>query len=181
RLLQDDLAADRELSERTRARTLPADDESIRLHACHGPDRQVEVLREVLLGLLADAPTLEPRDIIVMCPDIETFAPLISAAFGLADAAPEQAHPGHRLRVRLADRSLRQLNPLLNTLSTLFDLAGSRMEAAAVLDLIATEPVARKFGFSDDDLARISDLVTRSGVRWGLDPQHRAAFAMSGF
>ena len=29
-------------------------------------------------------PTLEPRDIVVMCPDIEVFAPLITASFGLA-------------------------------------------------------------------------------------------------
>ncbi|GAB3768325.1 exodeoxyribonuclease V subunit gamma [Microlunatus parietis] len=181
RLLQDDLAADRDPTGQAEERRLAGTDESIRLHACHGPDRQVEVLREVLLGLLADDPTLEPRDVIVMCPDIETFAPLISAGFGLADAAPDQAHPGHQLRVRLADRSLRQLNPLLNTLSTLFDLATSRVEAAAVLDLISTEPVARKFSFSDDDLARIADLVERSGVRWGLDAPHRAAFAMSGF
>lgn len=181
RWLQDDLAADRNLADPIPARVVAPDDASISLHACHGPDRQVEVLREVLLGLLADDPTLEPRDIIVMCPDIETFAPLISAGFGLADAAPDQAHPGHQLRVRLADRSLRQLNPLLHTLSTLFDLATSRIEAAAVLDLISTEPVARKFSFSDDDLARIADLIERSGVRWGLDPQHRAAFSMSAF
>ena len=72
------------------------------------------MLREVLVGLLADDPTLEPRDIVVMCPDIETFAPLIAAAFGLdTDRRPSAEHPGHRLRVRLADRSLRQLNPLL--------------------------------------------------------------------
>ena len=38
----------------------------------------------MLLGLLADDPTLEPRDILVMCPDIEAYAPLITAAFGMA-------------------------------------------------------------------------------------------------
>ena len=56
----------------------------MQVHACHGRQRQVEVLREVLLGLLADDPTLELRDIIVMCPDIESYAPLVSAAFGLS-------------------------------------------------------------------------------------------------
>ena len=65
------------------ARTLRPDDRSVQVHACHGAARQVEVLREVLLGLLADDPTLEPRDVLVMCPDVETYAPLISAGFGL--------------------------------------------------------------------------------------------------
>ena len=89
-------------------------DDSVQVHACHGSARQVDVLREVLVGLLEDDPTLEPRDILVMCPDIETYAPLISAAFGLADVAGEGVgHPAHQLRVRLADRSLGATNPLL--------------------------------------------------------------------
>ena len=66
----------------TSASTLTAADRSIRIHACHGRARQVEVLREAILHRLADDPTLEPRDVIVMCPDIESFAPLIEAAFG---------------------------------------------------------------------------------------------------
>ena len=65
-------------------RVVAEEDTSVQVHACHGPARQVEVLREVLLGLLADDPTLEPRDILVMCPDIEAYAPLITAAFGMA-------------------------------------------------------------------------------------------------
>ncbi|MGH2873332.1 MAG: exodeoxyribonuclease V subunit gamma, partial [Solirubrobacteraceae bacterium] len=60
---------------------LTAADDSIRIHACHGRARQVDVLREAILRRLADDPTLEPRDVIVMCPDIESFAPLIEAAF----------------------------------------------------------------------------------------------------
>ena len=57
-------------------------DRTVQIHACHGRARQVEVLRDAVLHLLEDDPTLEPRDVIVMCPDIETFAPLIQATFG---------------------------------------------------------------------------------------------------
>ncbi len=156
-------------------------DQSVRLHRSHGPDRQVEVLREVLVGLLADDPSLEPRDVLVMCPDIETFAPLVAATFGLETEEAGAEHPGHRLRVRLADRSLRQVNPLLSVLSRLVVLGGSRMESAALLDLCATPPVARRFGFTVDDLERLRDLVARSGVRWGLDARHRALFGMATF
>ena len=115
--LQSDLAANRLLAADEHRHLLERDDRSIQFHASHGPDRQVEVLRELLVGLLADDPTLEPRDIVVMCPDIETFAPLIAATFGLDSVDAEAEHPGHRLRVRLADRSLRQLNPLLATVA----------------------------------------------------------------
>ena len=57
----------------------------MQVHSCHGPARQIDVLREVLLGLLQDDSTLEPRDILVMCPDIDTYAPLIVAGFGLGE------------------------------------------------------------------------------------------------
>ena len=62
--------------------------ERVQIHACHGRARQVEVLRDVVLHLLEDDPTLEPRDVIVMCPDIETFAPLIQATFGSGPPRP---------------------------------------------------------------------------------------------
>ncbi len=154
--------------------TLDPDDRSVALHACHGPDRQVEVLREVVLGLLEAHPDLEPRDVLVMCPDIETFAPLISASFGLG----EQGHPGHRLQVRLADRALRQVNPLLDTVAQLLELADSRLGASQLVDLLASRPVRRRFRLDDDDLARVRDLVERSGIRWGLDAAHRAAYGL---
>ena len=62
---------------------------SVTVHSCHGRARQVEVLRDALLHVLADDPTLEPRDVIVMCPDIETYAPLIHATFGSGEVLEE--------------------------------------------------------------------------------------------
>lgn len=162
-------------------RMIDAADDSIRFHACHGADRQVEVLREVVLGLLADHPDLEPRDLIVMCPDIERFAPLMSAVFGLAGLPEGETHPGQTLHVRLADRSLRELNPLLRTLQELLLLGDSRAGMSQVLDLCADPPIARCFGFREKDLERLRDLVPRSGVRWGLDQDHRRRFSMGGY
>ncbi|MDQ4085351.1 MAG: exodeoxyribonuclease V subunit gamma [Actinomycetota bacterium] len=181
--LQRDLHADHDPGAGHR---LADDDTSVQVHACHGRQRQVEVLREVLLGLLADDETLEPRDIIVMCPDIESYAPLVAATFGLSaadlDGAPDghrdSVHPGHRLSVRLADRSLRQTNPVLAVAARLLELADSRLTASEVLDLAAMPPVRRRFGLDDDALERVGDWVRRSGVRWGLDADARAPYGL---
>jgi exodeoxyribonuclease V gamma subunit len=172
--LQGDIAANRA------PRHSGLEDSSIQVHACHGPARQVEVLREVVLGLLADHPDLEPRDILVMCPDIETYAPLITGAFGLGEAVAG-SHPGHRLRVMLADRSPTQTNPLLGVLAKLLDLADGRAEASRVLDLLASDPVRRRFGFSEDHLETISRWVTRSGVRWAWDATGRERYGLAAF
>ncbi len=177
-LLQRDLREDRR-PERAAA-TLDPDDRTISVHACHGPARQVDVLREVLVGLLASDPTLEPRDVLVMCPDIEVYAPLISAAFGLAEVVSD-GHPAHELRVRLADRALTQTNPLLATVARLLELADGRVTASQVLDLAAWPPVRRRFGFDDDDLEKLAVWVAQSGVRWGLDADHRAPYGLANF
>lgn len=172
--LQSDLAAD---EVRPQGRALAAHDHTVQVHSCHGPARQIDVLREVLLGLLADDPTLEPRDILVMCPDIETYAPLISARFGLGESVPG-AHPAHQLRVRLADRALVQTNPLLTVAGQILSLASGRATASEVLNLAEATPVRMRFGFTDDDLDAITAWVREANIRWGFDPEHRAPYGV---
>ncbi|MGA8210945.1 MAG: exodeoxyribonuclease V subunit gamma, partial [Nocardioidaceae bacterium] len=178
--LQADLRANAEPDAAAReARVLAPADRSVQVHSCHGPTRQVDVLREVLVGLLQDDPTLEPRDILVMCPDVEAYAPLIQSAFGLADLpGVRHGHPGHRLRLRLADRALSSTNPLLALGATLAELAGGRVTATEVLDLAAAEPVRRRFAFADDDLATLALWVEQAAVRWGLDAHHREGYGL---
>jgi exodeoxyribonuclease V gamma subunit len=196
-LVQEDVRRDREPpgipadpAEDQRA-DIEAGDDSIRVHACHGRARQVEVVRDAILHLLEQHPEMEPRDIVVMCPDIETYAPLIHASFGgsepVGEPLPGGLGPGlgeggpstvRRLQVRLADRSLRQTNPVLSVAAQLLELAQSRITASQVLDLAAREPVRRRFDFEQDDLARIGSWVERSGIRWGLDGEHRRAYQL---
>jgi exodeoxyribonuclease V gamma subunit len=152
-------------------------DRTVAVHACHGRTRQVEVLREVVVGLLADDPTLEPRDVLVMCPDVETFAPIIAATFSLG-AEEVAAHPAARLRVRLADRALRQTNPLLAVLARLLELGTARLTASQVLDLAGSPAVRQRFGFDDDEVERLRSWVVRAGVRWGLNREHRSTWQL---
>ena len=159
---------------------LDPSDRSVQIHGCHSRGRQVEVLRDAVLHLLAEDPTLEPRDIIVMCPDIETFAPLIEATFGATETLEEEDGDDQipTLRTRLADRSLRQTNPLLGVVGRLLELATARVTASEVLDLATRGPVRQRFAFSDDDLSRIQDWVVGAGVRWGLDGEQRTRFGL---
>jgi exodeoxyribonuclease V gamma subunit len=146
-------------------------DRSVQVHSCHGRTRQVEVLRDVVLGLLADDPTLEPRDVLVMCPDVEAFAPLVSAVF--------ECEPAQRLRVRVADRSPRQLNPVLAVVGTLLDLVAGRVTASEVMALAAAPPVRRRFRLDEDALEQVRTWVVEARAHWGLDTAHRGAWRMS--
>jgi exodeoxyribonuclease V gamma subunit len=166
-------------------------DDSLRVHSCHGRYRQVEVMRDAILHLLAADTSLEPRHVIVMCPDIEHYAPLLHAVFGAgASAATDSSEAKHRgddatavpeLRVRLADRSIRQTNPLLGVADLLLELAASRLTASQVLDLVSRPPVRHRFHFDDDDLTQLEQWVVETGVRWGLDGEHRAQWGLPTF
>ena len=157
-------------------------------------------MRDAVLHLLAADPSLEPRDVIIMCPDIETFAPLVHAAFGAGDRAEPMARaedrplepagrpsrptvgpPGSRsCGFGLADRSLLQTNPLLAVADFLLELAGSRVTASQVLDLASREPVRRRFQFDEDGRAQLERWVAAAGIRWGLDGDHRAEWGLPG-
>jgi len=166
-------------------RQLSPHDQSLRVHACHGPTRQVELLREALLGLLADHPQLQPRDILVMTPDIATYAPLVLAEFHQGRSWPRPASHGAqagwgptgapRLPVAISDLGLRALNPVADALLRLLELADGRVTASAVLDLLALDPVQRRFGLSAPDLDELRGWLQASGFRWGLHAADRAA------
>ncbi len=183
--LQDDLRANRAPEP-----TLVDDpgDDSVQFHSCFGATRQVEVLRDALLHLLARPGTdLTEDDIVVLCPALDRFAPLIEAAFGRSapatttspsDGTPSTTPEANRdgapaLRYRLADRSIRTTNPVLSAASALLQLVAGRFEADAVLEFLALGPVRERFGFDDDKLAVIGDWVEATGVRWGLDSSQR--------
>jgi len=146
-------------------------DRSIQIHACHGRARQVEVLRDVILGLLADDHTIEPRDILVMCPDVDAFAPLVTAAFG--------SEPADELRVQLADRAPRESNPVLATVSNLLDLVAGRVGAPELLAFAGMPSVRTRFGLDDDDLEQLRSWTVEAAARWGIDQPHRTAWQLS--
>lgn len=164
--IQADLRDDRPPGSRGRLPHEAAADGSLQVHRCHGPTRQAEVLRDVLLGLLADDPSLEPRDVLVMTPDVDRFAPLVQAAFAGTPEVPA-------LPVRVADRALGRSDPAAETLLAVLALAGGRRSASQVLDLLGRDPVALRFGLSPDDLTRIATWIGDTGVRWGIDADDR--------
>lgn len=191
RRLQDDICSDAEPPAPDARITVADDDRSVQIHRCHGRARQVEVVRDAIAHALADDPTLEPRDVIVMCPDVDAFAPLLHATFGV-HVLDEDEHTVDGVRrldgsdrptvdrrglpvlpYRLADRSLRQANPLLAALDALLELVAGRLRASEVLAFAGRESVRLRFRFSDDDLGRLHTWVGDANIRWGLDAEAR--------
>lgn len=179
--LQTAIHADEPPSDGDGARPLlDADDRSVQIHACHGRARQAEVVRDAIAHALLADDTLEPRDVVVLCPDVDEFAPLMHAAFGdvsVTDTGTERGIP--HIPYRLADRSLRQTNPVLGAVAELLALVDTRVTASQVLAFAALTPVRERFDLDDDDLARVANWIEATGIRWGLDAAHRTPFDLA--
>jgi exodeoxyribonuclease V gamma subunit len=171
RQLQDDILELRTLAE-TQAQWPPvtADDASIAFHIAHGPQREVEILHDQLLQAFTDDPTLRPRDVIVMVPDIAGYAAHIQAVFGLV----EPGDPRH-VPFTIADQGRRQVDPLLGALEQLLKLPQARVSASEVLDLLHVPALRARFGISEDQLPLVRDWIAAARIRWGLHAAQRAA------
>jgi exodeoxyribonuclease V gamma subunit len=172
RLQRDMLTlTDRSHADPAKRALVDPDDASLTVHSCHGPLREVQVLHDRLLALFQRASDegrpLEPRDVLVMAPDIDIYAPFIDAVFG---AAP----PGRQLPWSIADRRLGAEQPLLAALAELLDLPQSRITSTEVLGWLAVPAIGRRFGIDAAGLDRIRTWVDETAIRWGLDAEMRA-------
>ncbi len=157
------------------ALALSPTDRSIRVHSCHSPLRELEVLHDQLRSLLEEDPTLQPEDIVVLCPDLQTYGPLIDAVFGSDREAP------HHIPYTVADRALRASDPAIDAFFTIIELLQGRVSASELLSLLGCEPVREHFGFTSLDLEMARRWLADVGVRWGIDGRHRQNFGYPNF
>ncbi len=148
------------------ASPVAVDDDSLTIHSCHSPMREVQVLYDQLLQMFEQDPELLPRDIIVMTPEIDSYAPYIEAIFGTASE-------GRVIPWSIADRSAQAEHPVLSTFLQLLQLPAARMNASEVLAMLEVPSVSRRYGLDEQALQRIRQWVQESGIRWGLDGESR--------
>lgn len=148
-------------------------DASLRIHDCHSPLREMEVLRDQLLAAIDADPELQPHDILVLLPDVRGYAPFVHAVFD-----PLQ----DRLPFHVADRSPAAALPLAATLLEVLQLAGDRVDAASVLHCLEEAAVLRAFALAPKDLPALREWVQRARIRWGIDAaQRRRSFDLPEF
>ncbi len=150
---------------------LAEDDRSIQLHLCHSPLREAEVLHDQLLDLFEQDPELSPRDVVVMMPDVNSYAPFIQAVFS---AAPRERY----IPFAIADLAASQEAPLIGNFLRLLKLGQSRFSCSEVLELLEIPAVMGRFALKQDQFDRLKRWVEDSGVRWGLDARDGERFGI---
>ncbi len=148
------------------------EDGSITFKTAHSAQREIEVLHDQLLAWFDADVQLQPRDVMVMVPDMEAFAPHIQAVFGRF--SPGQAR---HIPYSVADTTARQ-SPMVQALEQLLSLPGARLSLVDWLCLFEVSAVRQRFGLSPADVAQLQDWLNLAGVRWGLDAKHRQAWGV---
>ncbi|MFP6790332.1 MAG: exodeoxyribonuclease V subunit gamma [Thalassolituus sp.] len=151
-----------------------ANDTSVQFVAGHSALREVQRLHDQLLAWLSADATLHPRDIVVMVPDIDLYAPYIDAVFA---SAPE----GQRIPWAIADQSMVSENPLLDSVISLMGLADSRLLLTDVQDWLDVAAIRRRFDIDESELDTLRDWFERAQIRWGLDGNHRQQLGLPNF
>src|SRR5262249_46143070 len=146
---------------------LATNDDSLRIHSCHSPLREVEVLYDCLLDLFERHPGLTTRDVLVMTPRIETYAPFIAAVFG------GTLQNGTKIPFSIADRSAKTESTIIQSFLGLLRLKGSRLGADEVMDFLESPGVRRRFGLQSEDIGQIRRWVKSARIRWGVDGKDR--------
>ena len=146
-----------------------AGDRSVEVHVCHSLTRELEVLHDRLLALMAGPNPPQPADILVVTPDLDAAAPLIDAVFG---TAPRERH----LPYTISGRARAQVNAPARALLDALALLASRFAVNNVFGLLQQPVVARRFGLAEDDLDQVRDWLVASGIHWALDAEHRGGF-----
>ena len=152
---------------------LPETDESLAFHVAHSPQREVEILHDQLLARFNAAgqsrSPLHPRDVIVMVPDINKYAPHIRAVFG-------QVKPGDSRYIpySLADQQQRGQNPLLVAVEALLNLPASRFAVSEFLGLLEVPALRQRFDIDEAAIPKLHQWVEEAGIRWGLNAGQRS-------
>lgn len=139
-------------------------DHSLQVHLCHGATRQVQVLRDALLHLFNADPTLHPRDVLVHCLDLDTFAPLLAPLLGAG---------GHPVPVTIVDRSVTTRTEFEIAIESLVTVLEQRCTLDDFRDLLSHAVIRDSVGLSADEVTLFDDLLPSLDVRWGLDAAQR--------
>ncbi len=141
-------------------------DLSLRIHSCHSPRRELEVLRDELLRAFKELPNLKRDEVLIGVTDFDTYAPL---AEGILNGGTPS------LNVRLTAVPTREANPIAAALLALLQLASGRHSASELVELTNLSAIQQHLGLADDQesLAHLADILRSSGLTHDIDTATR--------
>lgn len=137
---------------------ITANDDSIQVHAAPTMLREVEVVRDLILRAV-EAKTLVPEEVLVMAPDISSYASVIECVFG---------HPESPVDYQLLDVGKIAGNKEIQLLMEFLNLSTSRWDVVSIISLMENG-----VGFSKENAESIIHWLRKAEVNWGYNTADR--------
>lgn len=151
-------------------------DTSIQIHRTHELSRQVEVLHDALLHAFDELPNLEPHEIVILCADMQTSAPILQSIFGREVQVSSSDGTIRNVTIPLvvADRGLREVSEGAELLSAILETVSSRASRTSVMSIFTAEAVLSNLSLTREACDLWNQLLDRTGMKWGFNASHRA-------
>lgn len=142
-------------------------DDSLRVHACYGLLRQLEVLRGELIQWLNADPTRQLSDILIVLPEIGDLQGTIEAVF-----PPDGHYDGYILPARLTGLTKADTQKLWRALTGHLTLIHSGFYAPDVIDWLLLEENAHAYHLTSEQQQRAAQLLQQAGYHRGFNAAH---------
>lgn len=139
------------------------DDTSIRVGACYGLSRELEALHDEIIAAFENDPLLEPKDILVMVPDIEQYASYIKGVFDV------RSGPGGKLPYSIADLNITHDNEIASLFLSLCDMIMHGITYIGIKDFLTREALRCQLDAGETELDEFLRIIYDAGFRWGRD------------
>lgn len=154
-------------------------DTSLAIQVCHSTTRQLEVLRNMLIGWLNETDLANPNpivskrglsDILVLLPDIDAQQNVIEAIFPKGVGAD-----GYHLPAKVTGVIGKDINQLWQAITGYYRLlnrTGARFSRVEVFDWLMLPPLYQSFGLNLEQMTRACELLSLAGFIRGFDETH---------
>ena len=138
------------------------EDRSILINSCYGPLREVEALHDFFVHIFNSDLSLNPRDCLVLCPDLKKYRPYIEAVFG---STPKERF----IPFSIGDRSFEEDDPVARAYLRIISFPFKHFNSQEVYDLLSLKPVMEHLEIDEGDLSNIREWIADSNIRTGFN------------
>lgn len=143
------------------------DTSAISIHSCHSRLRELEVLRDAVLDYLEVNPSRTPRDILVVAPDLQNYAPLIHAVFGRSLTWGD--NESTLLPYHIAEQPPVAEDSAAMAFAYLVRILDAPLTASGVIACFDYPSIRKAAELEEEDLAEIAEWVRELHIHVGLD------------
>ena len=142
-------------------------DDTLTLHACHSPLREIETLRERLIVAMESEPLLRPHDVTLYVTSLDRYLPAVDAVFGVDE-------PGMpRIPYSVAGRPFGDRSPLVFAFGRLLEASEGRATLEEIGALLRLPSISQAAHFTEQEATSAIEWAVKAGIVWGADGADR--------